>query len=213
MKAIVVGATGATGKDLVDVLLGDEEYSSVEIFVRRNPNLEHEKLKVHIIDFDQSEEWANLVQGDVLFSWLGTTLKAAGSKEAQWKIDYDYQYEFAAIAKRNGVSNYVLISSAMANANSSFYYMRMKGELEEAVKKLNFERSLIFNPPALVRENSDRAGENFGVKLVRILNFFGIAKNQKPLPTKVLAQSMVNALKTSGKGIHHFQPKDIGRTE
>jgi hypothetical protein len=70
-------------------------FPQVEIFVRRDLDLQHEKLKIHVIDFDKPEQWNHLVNGDVLFSCLGTTLKVAGSKEAQWKIDYDYQYEFA----------------------------------------------------------------------------------------------------------------------
>ncbi|MDA6130770.1 NAD(P)H-binding protein, partial [Escherichia coli] len=93
MHALLIGATGATGKDLLDILLEDDSFHRVDIFARRDLHIQHEKLKVHVIDFDNSEQWKHLVKGDVLFSCLGTTLKAAGSKEAQWKIDYDYQYQ------------------------------------------------------------------------------------------------------------------------
>lgn len=209
MKAIVIGATGATGKEIVDLLLNDVYFTEVILFVRRILPRSHEKLTVHEIDFDNPSEWQSLVQGDVLFSCLGTTLKAAGSKEAQWKIDHDYQLKFAEIAKENGVPTYVLVSAAMAHPESSFFYMKMKGQLEEAVKALDFERTLIFQPPSLIRENSDRLGEKFGVKFIQFLNQLGIAKKQKPLHTKDLATSMVEHAKGGEKGLRVFTPIDI----
>ena len=111
MHAIIIGATGATGKDLLDLLLKDDSFHQIDIFVRRDLDIQHEKLKIHVIDFDKPEQWKHLVKGDVLFSCLGTTLKMAGSKEAQWKIDYNYQYEFAEFARENNVNHYILVSS------------------------------------------------------------------------------------------------------
>lgn len=97
MKALVIGATGAVGRDLVDQLLKDDAFGSVVAFVRRPLAVENPKLTVHVIDFDHPEQWRQLLQGDVLFSCLGTTIKAAGSQEAQWKVDYTYQYEAAMV--------------------------------------------------------------------------------------------------------------------
>jgi uncharacterized protein YbjT (DUF2867 family) len=159
MKALLIGATGATGKDLLDLLLQDEAIQQVDIFVRRELNLNHEKLTIHLIDFDKPEQWNYLVKGDLLFSCLGTTLKAAGSKEAQWKIDYEYQYQFAKMAKENKVNTYVLVSAENASAKSPIFYSKMKGQLEEDVKALHFSKLIIFNPPLLLRENSDRTME------------------------------------------------------
>lgn len=100
MKALVIGATGATGKDLVNQLLNDKEFDEVDIFVRKPVDIQNDKLKVHVVNFEKPEEWKEMVKGDVAFSCLGTTLKDAGSKEAQKKVDFDYQYEFAKAAKR-----------------------------------------------------------------------------------------------------------------
>ena len=83
MKAIVVGATGATGRELLSLLLADSRFSQVDVFVRRDPSVQHAKLSVHKVDFDQPESWQHLVRGDVLFSCMGTTLKAACAK-AYW---------------------------------------------------------------------------------------------------------------------------------
>ena len=87
MIALIIGATGATGKDLVTQLLKDADFKEVHVFVRKALKLEDPKLKVHVVDFEHPEDWKNLVKGDVAFSCLGTTLKAAGSKGAKEKGD------------------------------------------------------------------------------------------------------------------------------
>jgi uncharacterized protein YbjT (DUF2867 family) len=207
--ALIIGATGATGKDLLDLLLNDNDFRQVDIFVRKSLDLQHEKLRVHVIDFDKPEEWKLLVKGDVLFSCLGTTLKAAGSKQAQWKVDYDYQYQFARAARENNVAAYVLISSSKASANSLIFYTKMKGQLEEAVKTLDFPKLIIFNPPILERRNSDRTAEVMGLKVIRFFNKIGLFKSQTPLPTEVLAQAMINSAKATENGVHAFHGKEI----
>lgn len=205
MHALLIGATGATGKDLLDLLLKDDDFHRVDIFVRRDVDSSHEKLNVHVIDFDKPDQWKHLVKGDVLFSCLGTTLKAAGCKEEQWKIDYDYQYEFAKAARENDVDNYVLVSSGLASPDSLFYYTRMKGQLEAAVKSLGFAKLSIFNPPVLLRKNSDRTGEVIALKVTQFLNTIGLFRSQKPVPTEVLAKALINSAKVKENGVHIYQ--------
>ena len=209
MKALIIGATGATGKDLLSQLLADDTYAEVHCFVRKPLALTHPKLHAHVVDFDTPEAWADLVRGDVAFSCLGTTLAVAGSKDAQWRVDYDYQYAFAQQCKANGVPSFVLVSAAGAKAQSKLFYNRMKGALEEAVKKLNFPRLLIFQPSVLIRSNSDRAGENLSVKTINFLNKLGILKRYRPMPTTVLAQKMRKEVATARKGIHTFTLDEI----
>ena len=195
MKTLLIGATGATGSDLLELLLKDSEVKSVDVFVRRDTSLEHPKLKIHVIDFDKPEDWSHLVTGDVLFSCLGTTLKNAGSKDAQWKVDYDYQYNFAKAARKNGVGCYVLVSSINASSKSMFYYSRMKGRLDEDVTKLGFPNLLIFKPPSLIRKGSDRKMEKMGVKIISLFNRLGMLKSMKPMSTDTLALEMLRAVK------------------
>lgn len=209
MHALLIGATGATGKDLLELLLKDDTFHQVDIFVRRDMGFQHKKLKIHVIDFDKPEQWKHLVQGDVLFSCMGTTLKAAGSKEAQWKIDYDYQFQFAKTARENNVNNYVLVSAGYSSPNSLFYYSRMKGQLEEAVKALGFSKLVIFNPPVLIRKNSDRTLEVIGLKAIQFFNKVGFFRSQKPLPTEVLAQAMINSVKIKDNAFFTIEGKEI----
>ena len=204
MKALIIGATGATGKDLLAKLLEDEAYSEIHSFVRKPMSISHPKLHAHVVDFDTPEAWADLLHGDVAFSCLGTTLAVAGSKEAQWRVDYDYQYAFAQQCKANGVPTFVLVSAAMANVQSKVFYNRMKGALEEAVKKLNFPRLLIFQPSILIRSNNDRGAENFSVKAIHFLNKIGLFKRYRPMPTEVLAEKMLSAVYNSPKGTFTF---------
>ena len=204
MKALIIGATGATGKDLVTQLLADNTYSEVHCFVRKPLALTHPKLHAHVVNFDTPETWADLVRGDVAFSCLGTTLAVAGSKEAQWRVDYDYQYHFAQQCKANGVPTFVLVSAAMANAQSKVFYNRMKGQLEDAVKALGFSCLLIFQPSVLIRSNSDRGAENFSVKAIHFLNKIGLFKRYRPMPTEILAKKMLSAVYNSPKGTFTF---------
>jgi hypothetical protein len=194
-NALVIGATGATGQEIVSQLLEDDSFNSVSIFVRKDPNITHNKLKTYLIDFSKVKDYKDLIKGDVLFSCLGTTLRDAGSKDKQYSVDYTYQYEFAKIASDNGVPIYSLVSSTGANENSPFFYPKIKGKLEEAVKKLPFKTIQIFQPPTLIRQkNLIRLGEKIGIKIFGFLNSLGILKSQKPLPVSNLAKFMVDHL-------------------
>ena len=209
MKALVIGATGATGKDLVNQLCQDSDFDEIDIFVRRRSDFHHEKVKAHLVDFDHPEEWKHLVKGDVAFSCLGTTLKSAGSKENQKVIDYDYQFNFAKAAKENNVQDYILVSAYGASPDSKIFYSRIKGELEEAVKNLKFEKTTIFKPGMLERKNTDRNGEVFGLKIIKFLNKFGLFKSQKPLPTEVLAKAMIVASKIKSNSFSEIKLHSI----
>lgn len=210
MRAIVIGATGATGRDLVDLLLRIDAVERVQIFVRRPTGRVHEKLEEHIIDFECMEEVRDEIQGDALFSCLGTTLADAGSEEAQYRVDYTYQYEFARLAQSVGVGTLVLVSSQSADSKSRAFYMRMKGELDEAVQRLGFDRLFIFRPPVLVRERR-RFGERVGIAGLGVLNAIGLLRSYRPMPTAQLASAMVRVAFSERSGTHILERSDIWR--
>lgn len=196
----VIGATGLVGRELVELLLGEPAVSKVRIFVRRKSPFDNQKLEEHIIDFEQTENWKHLVTGDVLFSALGTTLKKAGSKAAQYKIDYTYQYNFAQAASENGVSTFVLVSSAGANAKSSIFYSRMKGVLDEAVQKLSFKTCVILRPSILAGDREvKRPAEEIANRIMRYLTRFAFRK-YRPIEGKTVAKAMINT------AVHYPKP-------
>ena len=219
MRAIIIGATGATGKSLLPLLTEHSEIERIDCFGRRNPDFSHPKLYAHQIDFARIDTWRNEVQGDVLFACLGTTLKAAGSKEAQWAIDYEANLEFAKAARQNGVNALVLISASGANSASRLFYQRMKGELEQAIIALNFPRLIIFRPPLLIRPNSDRLGEKIAERILHGFDRIGLMKSQRPLAVEKLAQAMLKAALLSSheqasyskNHMQVYEPQDIFR--
>ena len=209
MKAVLIGATGAVGKDLLQALLEDARYTEVVAFARRALGVQHEKLREHTIDFDAPATWQELVKGDVLFSTLGTSLKQAGSKEAQRHIDYDYQLAFAKAAKANGVKSLVLLSSIGADSKSSIFYLRLKGELDDAVRDLGFDSLSIVRPPSLIRAKSKRFGETASVKFLQAVNAIGLAKRLAPMETAVVARSMAALGLDSASGTRIIEGQDV----
>lgn len=209
MHAIIIGATGATGRALLERLLEDTSVERVTVFIRNKWVLYHKKLIAHVVDFNQLESWKHLIVGDVLFSCLGTTRKAAGSKAGQWLVDYTYQAECARIASENHVSSYVLVSSVNASEASSFFYSRMKGQLETYIQTLSFAKVLIFRPPILIRKNSDRRLEVVSVSLLKTLNSIGLLHAQAPLATESLATAMIRSIQACPTGFYIFNPTDI----
>lgn len=208
--AIVVGATGLVGSHLIQLLLADNRFSVMKVLARRTTGINHPKLQEHIIEFDQPEQWRVLVTGDVLFSALGTTLKTAGSKEAQYRIDHTYQYQVAQAATGNHVPVYVLVSAAMASEHSGIFYSRMKGELERDIKQLPFRYIHILQPGMLAGERKEnRPFEKLGVPLLRFLNKLGIAKKQKPVHASIVAQAMINVSFKTEKRVSTYALLDV----
>lgn len=208
MKAILLGATGAVGRDLVRQLLQDDRFTELYLFVRRIPEgVSSPKLRIQVLDFEQPDEWPDFPEADVLFSSLGTTLRDAGSQAAQYRVDYGYQYEVARRAAARGVPHYVLVSSWGAKPKARSFYSRMKGELEEAVQALPFRHISILRPPLLLRPGSTRGGERLAVAVLRGLGALGLLRAFRPMPTSVVARCM-HALSTSQhSGI--LEPRDI----
>ncbi len=195
MRALIIGATGATGKNLVNVLLQDADYTEVVAFVRRPSGRTHPKFSEVVTNFENLEDVARSIKGDVWFSCFGTIRSAAGSKEKQWHIDYDIPATFAEIARRNGVAKVVLVSAYGASATSKVFYSRLKGTLDERIASLNFDQCIIFRPGFLIRENSDRLMERVTAFGLKCLDVLGLLKRFRPLPTETLAQKLAKAPK------------------
>ncbi len=196
--AIVIGASGLVGSNLVLDLLRDSSVSKVKIFVRRPYSIEDEKLEVNIVDFDTPESFRDVLVGDVLFSCMGTTRKTAGSKQEQFKVDYTYQYNVAQMARENKVPVYVLVSSTSASPKSHFFYSRIKGELEEAIRKLNFQRTVFIRPSVLMGPRPEnRFGEKLSAKVINGLSALipGLRKYKGILGSDV-AKAMLNIYKS-----------------
>jgi len=210
--AIVIGATGLIGKHLTNLLLDNPAYSIVKVFVRRSLIISNPKLEEHIVNFDEIAKWKDKITGNELFSAMGTTIRKAKSTTVQYKVDVTYQFEFAKAASENGVRGYFLVSSSGANANSKFFYMRIKGELEEKVKLLPFNKIRIFRPSLLLGNRDDkRFGEKAAERLLKIVvPLFPFLKNQRPIEGEKVARAMmISANDLDIERVKIFEPQEI----
>lgn len=210
--AILIGATGLTGEQLLEKLLADKEFSLVKAFVRSSSGLTHSKLEEIKIGFERINDYKHLVKGDVLFSALGTTIKKAGSKEQFYKIDFEYNYAFAKAASENGVSKFVLVSSLGAKSLSSNFYLKTKGQLEEAVHALKFKSIYILRPSMLLGSRKEfRLAEMTGKKIMRLLNFLfvGRLKKYKAIDSNIVAGAMLILGKKNSEGFNVLESDQI----
>jgi uncharacterized protein YbjT (DUF2867 family) len=210
MTAIVIGATGLVGSELTRLLSANEQFERIKVFIRRPLEVKLPKVEEYVINFDRPEQWKGLVNGDILFSALGTTLKQAGSKGAQFKVDYKYQYNFAKVASDNGVPNYILISAAGASSSSRIFYSRIKGNLEKDVKKLLFQYITILRPGLLTGNRKEkRMGEQIGFSLLSVLHHIPGLKSLKPIHATTVAQAMINSVHHHPKPINEYSLLEV----
>jgi len=208
--ALVIGATGLTGSNLLKLLLKDSRFSKVKIFSRRKTGISDIKLEEYLIDFDNPETVRDILRGDILFSTLGTTIRKAGGKEAQYKIDYLYQYKIAEICAKNNTRTYVLLSSAGANPASKIFYSKMKGELDRDVQKLPFQSIRILKPGILEGERSEhRTGEKAMINLSKIISKLPGLKKLRPIKASTVARAMINSCFDETKGIKIYTMEEI----
>ncbi len=190
--ACVIGATGLVGRELVRQLLEHPDYGTVRVFIRRPTGASDPKLDERVVDFAAPETWHGALEGDALFSAMGTTIKQAGSKDAQYKVDYTYQWEAASAAAANGVPRLLLVSSTGADPSSRIFYSRMKGELDAAVSGLPFEQVAIFRPSLLVGAREvPRAGERAAEVAFKAVGWLPGLKRYRPISGEEVARGML----------------------
>jgi len=204
--AIVIGATGLVGQAVVEQLVQVEKIDKIITLTRRPSHHDSNKVFNQVVDFECLDDYSIFFTGDFLFSCLGTTLKQAGSIEAQRKVDLEYQYKAAQLALKNGVEHYLLVSSSGANAKSRNQYLKMKGELEQKVKALPFSQISIFQPSLLLGQREQvRIGEKLGSWLLPMLAIIPGLRRYRPITGKQVAEKMVEV----SLQIKYFRLDDI----
>ncbi|MGC8120241.1 NAD(P)H-binding protein [Marinobacter sp. VGCF2001] len=202
MKVMVLGATGLTGGKVVENLLVKPEISTVVAPVRHAMTLEHPKLDQRLLDFDAMEAQAQIFQVDALVCCLGTTLKKAGSKDAFRKVDYHYALNAARLARKAGAKTLILMSAVGASSDSPVFYSRVKGELEEAVRALEFPYLVIYHPSLLLGQRKEnRTAESLGMAVMPYANraLVGPLRKYRAIEAKRVAAAMASEVATSGQ--------------
>ncbi len=203
MKALIAGATGLVGSHLLQRLLEDRDYDEIWVLTRRPLNSEHKKIREIVTDFQNLRDSLQKVEAEHIYCCLGTTMKKAGSKQAFKKVDFEYPLELAQIMISKKAEKYMLISSLGANRNSIIFYLRVKGELEEAIGQLGFPSLFIFRPSLLLGDRTEsRAGEDIAKKMYQYIEwlFIGPFKKHRGIEAKTVAESMIKMAKSDQKG-------------
>lgn len=192
-KALLVGATGLIGSYLLEQMLNDDYYYEVVVLTRKPLNIQHIKLKAYIIDFENLEACSHLIKVDDVYCCLGSTFKKAKTKEQFYKVDFVYPTEIAKIAKFNGATHFSIVTAMGACKTSTFYYNRVKGEVEEAIEHLQFKSTHIIRPSLLLGEREEfRLAEEIGKVVAKGLEFMmiGSLRKYRPIEAKAVAVAM-----------------------
>ncbi len=203
--ALLVGSSGLIGDLLTRRLVESPAYERVKVLVRRSLNWQHPRLQEVLFDFDHPN--GLLVQANDIFCCLGTTRKQAGSKAGFRQVDYGYPMEIARLGLGNGASQFALVSSMGADANSSFFYNQVKGELERDLARLAYPTLLLFRP-SLLTGNCPKArlGERISESVMQLFSPL-IPDRFKPVAAAKVAEAMLQTAQQGLTGTHIF-PSD-----
>ena len=207
MKAALAGSTGFIGRILLTLLEKDNDYAEVQVLSRREITLA-DKFKVLVGDLSEQK----LTPIDTAFCALGTTIATAGSQEAFYKVDHDLVIDFAKNAKEAGAKTFVLVSSVGANANTSNFYLKVKGETEKDLEALGFRSLIILRPSMLMGERKEfRFGELIGKGVMSLFNplMIGSLRKYKGIQGKTVANAMRKLGKEHLTGVHVLEGNDL----
>lgn len=175
MTATLIGATGLIGSHLLELLLADDKFGTVRILVRRPFELNHPKLEKKLVDFSDMESYRLALEGsDVIFCAIGTTQKKVkGDKEAYRKVDFDIPVNAARLGKLCGCETFVLVSSVGASSKSNNFYLKLKGEVEDAVNACGITHLHIVRPSLLLGKRKEyRFGERIAQAVMPVISFY-----------------------------------------
>ncbi len=212
--AVVLGATGLIGSEVVTLLLADDNFVVVRVLVRRPYTVKHPKLDVQEVDFDNTNDFKDkLGVGDAIFCCIGTTnSKMKGDKNAYRKVDYDIAVNAARLGLEANYTQFLLVSAVGANASSKNFYTKLKGEVEDAVARVPFKSIHMFQPSILFGNRKEfRLGEMIAKGLMKALSFLfiGSLNKYKGIDANDVARAMVAASKKQKPGVSKYQHKQM----
>lgn len=207
--ALVAGATGLIGNQLLQLLLNDDHYTLVKAVSRAPLAITHAKLENRVIDFDKLTEYHEALKADDVFCCLGTTIKKVKTKEKFRKVDLEYPLELARITRANGASQFLLVSALGADKKSNVFYNRVKGEAEEAIGQVGFKSYHIFRPSLLLGDRQEqRSGEDAAKLVFKYLGFL-VPEKYKGIESIKVARAMLAKAGQNQAGNHAYESKEL----
>ena len=210
--ALLAGASGLIGSQLLPLLLNSERYAKVIVVGRKAIPVMHPKLVQVVTELGKLEDVRLKLIADDVYCCLGTTMKQAGSKEAFFKVDFLYVVQLAALSAGNFAAQFMVVSSMGANAESSVYYSRVKGEMEAAVGQTPFRAIHIFRPSLLLGERAQpRLGERVAAVVLRAVSplMRGPLLKYRPVTGATVAAAMLRAAEDGGGGIRVHESAEL----
>lgn len=205
--ALVVGATGLVGSQVLDLLLADSAYEQV-IALTRKPLVPRDRLAVLVTDFSNLDR-LEVPHVDDVFCCLGTTIKAAGSKEAFRKVDEEYPLAVAHWAYQRGARQYLLVTALGADPKSVVFYNRIKGEVEQKIQNIGFSIVHIFRPSLLLGPRKEsRPGEDAAKQFDRWFGFL-IPKAYRGIESIKVARAMRQLAMKNSPGCYVHESKEL----
>lgn len=207
--AAIIGATGMIGNYLVEALLKDNYFDMVRVVVRRPYQNTSGKIEVKLVDFNDAESFKLALEGcETIFCCIGTTQKnVKGDKEQYRKIDFDIPLMAARFGKEVGCEKFIIVSSVGADSKSRTFYLKLKGELEDAIQSVTPGAVHIMQPSMLLGErNEKRNGENLLQSSMKFISglFFGSLRKYKAIHGKKVAAAMLSAAKKNDQGFFRY---------
>lgn len=204
-KVVILGATGLIGNALLHELIQDTRVSEIRIFVRRKIEGLPEKVIQIVTDFSNLSSLKEHVIGDVIYCCVGTTRKKTPDQNDYRNIDFGINIGMAKLAKENGISTVHLISAIRASSSARIFYSKLKGEIEEALRDLQFTNCYIYQPSILIGSRTEsRPMEFLSQKLCPFFDLFmiGKLKDYHSISAKTIAQSIRRNLGNEKEGYH-----------
>ena len=203
--AIIFGSSGLVGNYLLNLLIKDNYYSKIKIFVRNKNIFKNSKVEIIYMDFRKIDDYSYLIKSDDCFFCIGTTKKDTPDKNEYRRIEYEIPVKIASVAKKNKITSFIYLSSLGSTTTTKNIYLRNKGEAEKALKNLNFSRLSIIRPSLMLGyRNKFRLGEFIGQLIFKNLSFLfqGSLKQYRAIDSKNVAKAMLYISKNDFKDIY-----------
>ena len=198
MKTVLIfGSSGLIGSELLKIIIKDNSYSHIKLFVRSVTAIGNSKVEIFQTDFTNLEKYKDSMVGDDCFFCIGTTRKDTPDKNEYKRVEYSIPVDIAKIVRSNSVKSFVYVSSLGANQKSSSQYLQNKGQVEEELNKLNFAKLVLIRPSILLGNRKVfRLGERIGIFVMKTLSIFflGSLKKYKPIKAHDVAKAMINII-------------------
>lgn len=190
---IVAGASGLVGKEVVKQLIADQSCKEIILLVRNKSEINHPKIKEILFDFTSLEYEIENVEADIMIICIGTTMKKAQTKERFKEVDLNIPVKLARLSIKLNVQNVATISAMGADSKSSFFYNRVKGEMETQLISLKFKHLTIVRPSLLIGDRNEfRFGERFAEKVYSVAPYI-FPKKYKPVDARNVAKAIIKA--------------------